>query len=471
MTEPSLPNNFSDLAVIEKQSIWHPFTQMRDWEKAEPLFIVGGDGIMLHGSDGRSYYDANSSMWLNVHGHRRPEIDAAIRAQLDKIAQVTLLGLTHEPAALLAERLVALTQRTSNGPGSRDPFNGEGSGSDQGGPRLSRVFYSDNGSTAVEVALKMAFQYWRQRGEDRPRFVALADGYHGDTIGAVSVGGVGLFHGIFKPLLFTADFVPSPAHSRDAEAAGTQLEVVFRRHAGEIGAFVLEPIVQMAGGILVQPPGYLRRVRELCDRYDVLLIFDEVATGFGRTGTLFACEQEAVTPDFLCLAKGLTGGYLPLAATLTHDRIYDAFLGDYREWKTFTHGHSYGGNPLACAAALANLEIFESDGVIAGLQSKVAQVARLLQEFLALPHVSEVRQAGMAAGIVLVKDKDAETPYSLDDAIGPRVCARARELGLITRPLGPVITFLPPLVSTEDETTAMLTIIRQAIQEVTEGAG
>jgi adenosylmethionine-8-amino-7-oxononanoate aminotransferase len=421
---------------------------MRDWEASDPLFIESGDGIMLRGADGREYYDGNSSMWLNVHGHRRPEIDAAVREQLDKIAQVTLLGLTHEPAARLAEKLVAVAPQS------------------EAGPRLSRVFYSDNGSTAVEVALKMAYQYWRHRGEDRPRFVALHDGYHGDTIGAVSVGGVSLFHGIFKPLLFTADFVPSPAHARDADEAAAQLEDVFRRHAGQIGAFVLEPIVQMAGGILVQPPGYLKRVRELCDRYDVLLIFDEVATGFGRTGTLFACEQEGVTPDFLCLAKGLTGGYLPLAATLTHDRIYDAFLGDYAEWKTFTHGHSYGGNPLACAAAIATLEIFEKDATLVALPPKIALIRRLLDEMLSLPHVADVRQAGMAAGIALVKDKAARTPYPLEEAIGPRVCARARELGLITRPLGPVITFLPPLVSTEEQITAMLGIIRQAISDL-----
>ena len=435
-----------DLIALEKAHVWHPFTQMRDWEAQEPLFIVSGEGIMLRGSDGREYYDANSSMWLNVHGHRRPEIDQAIRDQLDKIGQVTLLGLTHEPAAELAGRLAAIAP-----------------------DGLSRVFFSDNGSTAVEVALKMAYQYWLHKGEERPRFVALHDGYHGDTIGAVSVGGVSLFHGIFKPLLFTADFVPSPAYARTDEEAAAHLESALREHQGQISAVVLEPVVQMAGGILVQPRGYLQRVRELCNLHDVLLIFDEVATGFGRTGTMFACEQENVAPDFLCLAKGLTGGYLPLAATLTHDGIYAAFLGDYSEWKTFTHGHSYGGNPLACAAAIATLDIFEKDKVLDGLPAKIAQIRGLLDEFLDLPHVSAVRQAGMAAGIVLVKDKETGTPYALEDAIGPRVCNRARELGLITRPLGPVITFLPPLVSTEAEIAAMLAIIRQAIVDVCEG--
>ena len=434
-----------DLIALEKRHIWHPFTQMRDWEAGHPLLIESGDGIMLRGADGRDYYDANSSMWLNVHGHRRPEIDNAVRAQLDRIAQVTLLGLTHEPAALLAARLAQIA------PGG-----------------LSRVFFSDNGSTAVEVALKMAFQYWQHRGESRPRFVALNDGYHGDTIGAVSVGGVSLFHGIFKPLLFTAEFIPSPALARDAGEAASQLEDVLKKRPGEISAVVMEPIVQMAGGILVQPPGYLRAVRELCDRHDALLIFDEVATGFGRTGTMFACEQEDVVPDFLCLAKGLTGGYMPLAATLTHNGIYDAFLGDYQEWKTFTHGHSYGGNPLACAAALATLDIFDQDDVLAGLPPKIAHIREALNAFRDLPHVSGIRQAGLAAGIVLIKDKRAGAPYALEDAIGPRVCARARELGLITRPLGPVITFLPPLVSTIEQITAMLDIIRRAIEDVTE---
>jgi len=417
---------------------------MRDWEASDPLLIESGDGIMLRGSDGRDYYDANSSMWLNVHGHGRPEIDNAIRVQLDKIAQVTLLGLTHEPAALLAARLAEIAP--------------EG---------LSRVFFSDNGSTAVEVALKMAFQYWQHKGESRPRFVALNDGYHGDTIGAVSVGGVSLFHGIFKPLLFTAEFIPSPALAQNAAEAAAQLEEVLDRYPGEISAVVMEPIVQMAGGILVQPPGYLKAVRELCDRHNVLLIFDEVATGFGRTGTMFACEQEDVAPDFLCLAKGLTGGYMPLAATLTHEGIYEAFLGDYHEWKTFTHGHSYGGNPLACAAALATLDIFEQDNVLAGLPAKIAHIRETLETFRDLPHVNSIRQAGLAAGIALIKDKDAGTPYALEDAIGPKICARARELGLITRPLGPIITFLPPLVGTNEQITEMLEIIRQAIVDVT----
>ena len=433
-----------DLIALEKRHVWHPFTQMRDWEASDPLLIESGDGIMLRGSDGRDYYDANSSMWLNVHGHGRPEIDNAIRVQLDKIAQVTLLGLTHEPAALLAARLAEIAP--------------EG---------LSRVFFSDNGSTAVEVALKMAFQYWQHKGESRPRFVALNDGYHGDTIGAVSVGGVSLFHGIFKPLLFTAEFIPSPALAQNAAEAAAQLEEVLDRYPGEISAVVMEPIVQMAGGILVQPPGYLKAVRELCDRHNVLLIFDEVATGFGRTGTMFACEQEDVAPDFLCLAKGLTGGYMPLAATLTHEGIYEAFLGDYHEWKTFTHGHSYGGNPLACAAALATLDIFEQDNVLAGLPAKIAHIRETLETFRDLPHVNSIRQAGLAAGIALIKDKDAGTPYALEDAIGPKICARARELGLITRPLGPIITFLPPLVGTNEQITEMLEIIRQAIVDVT----
>jgi adenosylmethionine-8-amino-7-oxononanoate aminotransferase len=436
--------NYEELVEIEKRHLWHPFTQMKDWEAEEPLFIERGDGVKLIAVDGRAYYDANSSMWLNVHGHGKSEIDRAIIRQIGKIAHSTMLGLTHEPGAVLAARLAEIAP-----------------------PGLRRVFYSDNGSTAVEVAIKMAYQYWRHRGQNRKRYVAHAEGYHGDTIGAVSVGGVGRFHSIFRDLMFDCEIVPSPARAHDAAEAADKLEAVMTAFPGEISAVVVEPLVQMAGGVLIAPPGYLRRVRDLCDRYDALLIFDEVATGFGRTGRMFACEHEEVSPDFLCLGKGLTGGYLPLAATLTSERVYESFLGDYLEWKQFTHGHSYTGNPLACAAALASLDIFNDEEVLAGLPPKIEVVRQKLAEIARLTHVGEVRQCGLLVGIDLIKDKPGGEPYPFEAAIGVRVCRRARSLGLITRPLGNVITFVPPLSSTEAELTEMLDIIEKAIADET----
>lgn len=434
-----------DLTRKEKRHIWHPFTQMQDWGAEDPLFIESGQGVKVRDLEGREYYDANSSLWLTVHGHRHPVIDAAVRAQLERIAHSTMLGLTHRQAAELAERLVRIAP--------------EG---------LSRVFYSDSGSTAVEIALKMAYQYWRHRGQEgRTRFIALAEGYHGDTIGAVSVGGISLFHGIFRKLLFSVDFVPSPSRFPDAEAAAAPLEALLKERAGETAAVIVEPLVQAAGGMLLQPPGYLRRVRELCDRYDVLLIVDEVATGFGRTGRMFACEHEGVSPDLMTLAKGITGGYLPLAATLAREKIYEAFLGRYEEFKTFFHGHSYTGNPLACAAALANLDVFEQEHVIKGLQPKIARVAELLDEIAQLPHVGEIRRVGLMTGIELVRDKATGESYPSELRMGARVCRAARPMGLITRPLGDVVIFMPPLGSTMSELEEMLGIIRRAVvQEV-----
>lgn len=435
-----------DLIATEKRHIWHPFTQMQDWEADDPLFIESGQGVKVRDLQGNEYYDANSSLWLTVHGHRHPAIDQAIRDQLDRIAHSTMLGLTHQPATELAERLVRIAP--------------EG---------LSRVFYSDSGSTAVEIALKMAYQYWRHQGEEgRTRFIALSEGYHGDTIGAVSVGGISLFHGIFRKLLFTVDFVPSPSRFPDAEAAAAPLEQLLRERAGETAAVIMEPLVQAAGGMLLQPPGYLKRVRELCDQYNVLLIVDEVATGFGRTGRMFACEHEGVTPDLMTLAKGITGGYLPLSATLAREKIYDAFRGRYEEFKTFFHGHSYTGNPLACAAALANLRIFEEERVIEALQPKIARVREILDTFRSLPHVRDIRQVGLMVGIELVQDKAGDQPYPAELRMGARVCRAARPMGLITRPLGDAVIFMPPLASTQQELEEMLAIIRQAIVQETD---
>jgi adenosylmethionine-8-amino-7-oxononanoate transaminase len=440
---PERPLNLEALRQTEQRHVWHPFTQMRDWEAEAPLFIESADGVKMRDLEGREYYDANSSLWVNLHGHRRPEIDRAILEQLGRVAHTTLVGLTHRPAAELAERLAQLAP-----------------------DGLTRVFFSDGGAEAVEIAVKMAYQYWLHRGEpQRSRFVALAGGYHGDTIGAVSVGGVPVFHELFKPLLFEAEFAPCPAHCRDAEEAAAGLEAILARYPGEVAGVILEPKVQAAAGMLVQPSGYLRRVRELCDRYDTLLIADEIATGFGRTGRMFACEHEGIAPDLMCVAKSLTGGYLPLAATLATERIYAAFLGAYEERKTFFHGHSYTANPLACAAALANLEIFNTDQVLEQLPAKVELVRAALASFSELPHVGQIRQGGLMVGIELVREPGI--PYSWGDAMGIRVCRRARTLGLITRSLVNVVVFMPPLSSTDAELTEMLSIIRAAIEAET----
>jgi adenosylmethionine-8-amino-7-oxononanoate transaminase len=433
----------NELAHFEKRHVWHPFTQMRDWEAADPLFIVSGLGVKLTDSDGKQYWDANSSLWVNIHGHGRREINEAIKAQLDRVSHSTMLGLTHPTAAILAERLVSIAPKG-----------------------LHRVFYSDSGSTAVEIALKMAYQYHCHRGEPgRSRFIALEESYHGDTIGAVSVGGIKLFHGIFRRLLFPVDFLPCPALAKNAEEAAAHLEEMLLNKNDDVAGVILEPLIQGAGGMLLTPPGFLARTRELCDRFGVLLIVDEVATGFGRTGKMFACAHEDVSPDLLCVAKGITGGYLPLAATLATDAIYNAFLGEYGELKTFFHGHSYTGNPLACAAALASLDIFEQDNVLASLPTKIEYARDILKQMAQLPHVGDIRQCGLMVGIELVLGPNS--PYPFEDAAGVLVCRRARELGLITRPLGNVIIFIPPLSSTLAEIGEMLTIIGAAIEQVT----
>ncbi len=334
----------ADPAQLDQDHLWHPFTQQQGWSEEAPLVIERAEGSHLIDRDGRRYIDGHSSLWCNVHGHRHPAIDQALRDQIDRVAHSTMLGLSHPGAAELAARLVEIAPAG-----------------------LSRVFYSDSGSTAAEIALKMAFQYQQQRGGEHARrtsFVRLREAYHGDTIGSVSVGGIDLFHATYRPLLFETH-AAEPGDAADMERILAEL-------GDEVAAVIVEPLVQGAGGIIVHPPGYLRAVRELCDRFGVLLICDEVAIGFGRTGTMFACEQEDVAPDFLCLAKGITGGYMPLAATLTTEAIYEGFLGAAEEFRTFFHGHTYTGNPLACAAALANLDVFESERTIERLQPKIA---------------------------------------------------------------------------------------------------
>jgi adenosylmethionine-8-amino-7-oxononanoate aminotransferase len=419
----------NELAAIDKRVLWHPFTQQRGWSEEQPLIVQRAQGCTLYDTDGNAYIDGISSLWCTVHGHAHPAIDAAVREQLGRVAHTTMLGLTHPPAIELAQRLIEIAP-----------------------PGLSRVFYSDNGSTAAEVALKMAFQYWRHRGETRPGFICLRDGYHGDTIGSVSVGGIDLFHAAFGPLLF---------ETWQAEPGDrAHMAALLREHAGAVAAVVVEPLVQGAAGILTHPDGYLRAVRELCDEHDVLLICDEVATGFGRTGTMFACEQEDVAPDLMCVAKGLTGGYLPLAATLATERIYEAFLGEFAELKTFFHGHTYTGNPLACAAALATLEIFEAEGTLAALQPKIALLGELLDEHVApLESVREVRRRGFMVGIEL-------GGFPFEARSGHEVTLAARRRGAIVRPLGDVVVLMAPLSITRDELRRLVTITADSIAEV-----
>lgn len=458
---------YHNLSEIDKTKIWHPFTQMQEWESEEITIISEGDGFYLKDVKGRTYIDGVSSLWCNVHGHRKKEIDEAVKDQLDKIAHSTFLGLSNVPAILLADQLIKIAP--------------------QG---LTRVFYSDSGSESVEIALKMAYQYWQQKGrKEKSKFAKLSNAYHGDTLGSVSVGGIELFHEMYKPLLFETFEIPTPYtyrwpmagedSARDAGAASPVpmpsasatdtpagadiflvpkdnswaefvkkeslriLEEVLSAHEGEIAGLVMEPLMQGAAGMIVHPQGYLAEVRRLTQKYNVLLILDEVATGFGRTGKMFACEHEDVTPDIMTVAKGLTGGYLPLAATLTTEEIYEAFLGDYSEYKTFFHGHTFTGNPLACRAALANLEIFEKEQTLEAMQPKIEWLAKRLESFWRLEHVGDIRQAGFMVGIELVKDRETREPYPLPLKMGVKVCQRAKEHGIWIRPLGNVVVLMP----------------------------
>ena len=418
------------LASLDRRVLWHPFTQQQLWDREPPVLVERGEGTTLWDTEGNAYIDGTSSLWCNVHGHGHPAIDAAIRAQLDRVAHSTMLGLSHRPAVELAAKLLAIA-----------PAN------------LSRVFYSDSGSTAVEVALKIAFQWWRHHGEERrTTFISLTEAYHGDTVGSVSVGGIDLFHSTYRPLLFDV------LHARAGDAA--HLETLLAEHAPEVAAVVVEPLVQGAAGMLLQPEGYLRHVRELCDAHGVLLVCDEVATGFGRTGTMFACEQEGVQPDLMCVAKGITGGYLPLAATLTTEAVYAGFLGEQREMKTFFHGHTYTGNPLACAAAIATLDLFHSERTLERLQPKIELLGALLDELVApLPGVAGVRRRGFMVGIDLGE-------HPADARMGHQVTLAARRRGALVRPLGDVVVLMPPLAIDEGELRRLVEITAAAIAEV-----
>ncbi len=447
-TQPSL-------AALDHQYLWHPFTQMKEWVEEDPIIIERGEGVYLFDTHGKRYLDGTSSIWVNIHGHQHPIIDQAIRRQLKNIAHSTMLGLSSPPAILLAQKLVEITP-----------------------PGLTRVFYSDDGSTAVEVALKMALQYWAQVKpalKRKRKFIHLSHAYHGDTIGGMSVSGQELFHAPFHAILFDSHHIPHPHCYRcplDLKFPSchidclTPLETLFKKKHKEIAGLVIEPMVQAVAGLIPSPPGYLKRIRDLCTRFNVLLIADEVATGFGRTGRMFACEHEDVSPDLMAISKGLTGGYLPLAATLATEKIYEAFLGEYGDWKTFFHGHSYTGNPLGCAAALANIEIFAKESTLQKLKKKITFLSAQLDRLRTEPFVGDIRQIGFMVGIELVKDKKTKTPFLLTDRIGNQVTKECQKRGLLIRPIGNVLVLLPPLSVNTRELKKMMAILEQSIRSI-----
>ena len=443
-------------AERDQRYLWHPFTQMRDWMDGRPVVIERGEGNYLIDQDGNRYLDGISSMWVNLHGHDHPTIRNAIHEQLDKIAHSTLLGLASEPSIAVAEKLVAISP-----------------------PGLSRVFFSDNGSTAMEVALKLAFQYWQQQevpsARARTRFIALREAYHGDTMGAVSLGGIDAFHTAFGPLTFDVLRAENAYCYRcpyDLEYPSCQIhclesmEGLLANHGHEVAGVVVEPMIQAPAGMIPLPDGWLSRVRELCDRHGTLLIVDEVATGFGRTGEMFACDHEGVTPDLMALAKGMTGGFLPLAATLTTEQIFEAFLAPVAEGRQFFHGHSYTGNALGCAAVLANLQVFEEEKVLERVQRSSAHLAQQLESLRAHPCVGSIRQRGLMVGVELVRDAESRAPFDKQDRIGHLVCMAMRKYGIILRPLGDTVVILPPLSVTHEELDLIVRQLAVCIEEV-----
>lgn len=436
------------------QYVWHPFTQMKEWACYPPLIIKRGKGSYVYDMEGNAYLDATASIWVNVHGHQHPRLDQAIRQQLNQVAHTTLLGLSNPPAIQLAKALIRLAPKG-----------------------LQKVFYSDNGSTAVEVAAKMAVQYWQQCPAPQPtktRFIHLGMAYHGDTVGGVSLSGIERFRKPFSSLLFpTHDIEPPYCYRCPLQlhfpecglACLDPLEKLLQAKHQEIAGLILEPMVQAVAGIIPSPAGYLKRVRELCTQYHVLFIADEVATGFGRTGRMFACEHEGVSPDIMAIAKGLTGGYLPLAATLTTTAVYEAFLGEDND-KTFFHGHSYAGNPLGCAAALANLAIFKTERTLAKLQRRIPQFQSILESLADNPWVGNIRQCGYMVGIELVQDKNTKSPFPASEHIGQKITMTARTLGLLIRPIGTILILMPPLSATVKELNQMVAILKLAISVV-----
>ena len=444
------------IAESDKKYLWHPFTQMKGWIEGEPLVIERGEGVYLYDVDGNRYLDAVSSLWANVHGHRHHVIDDAIRAQLGRVAHSTLLGLTNVPAVELAGRLIDIAP-----------------------DGLTRIFFSGDGASAVEVALKMSYQYWRQKGEKfrrKRRFMSFRNGYHGDTLGAVSVGGIDLFHGIYHDLLTHPIRLSYPycyrchlglTHPTCDLRCADELEGEFESHRDEVAALIVEPKVQGAAGMIVAPDGFMRRLRDLCTRHGVHLIADEVTTGFGRTGRMFACEHDGVSPDIMCLGKGITGGYMALSATLATEEIFEGFLGDPSEKRTLFHGHTYSGNPLACAAGLGNLEVFRRDDVPAKLPDKIRCLAEKLKDLRDLPAVGDVRQAGFMVGVELVSNRAGKTPFPEQGAAGARVTSAMRRRGVISRPLGDVLVLVLPLAVDTEDIDLAVGAMRDSIIEAT----
>lgn len=436
--------------------VWHPDTQHKQFEgDFKPILIERGEGIYVYDADGNKYIDAISSWWVNTLGHSNYRLNNALIEQANKIEHVLLANFTHKPAIELAERLVKL---------AGEPF--------------SKVFYSDDGSTAVEVAIKMAYQYWYQKGQaQKKHFVSMTDSYHGDTLGSVSVGGIDIYKEIFKPLVFETMKVCAPNCYRCPKGNTNEncsyqclkdVEMLFKRRGFDIAAIIVEPLVQGAAGMRMYPAEYLRRLRKLCDEYNILLIDDEVAMGFGRTGKYFAFEHAGIKPDIFCVAKGITGGYMPLAATITTDKIFKEFYDDFSKLKTFYHGHSFTGNPLACAVAIENLKIMEEEHIIENLVPKINKFKHCLEKFKSLKQVGDVRQTGMVAAVELVKNKATKEPYHFSERIGHKVFLEGLKLGAILRPIGNVIYFIPPLIITEEQIEELTNIAFEAIKRVTE---
>ncbi len=441
------------LTQWDKHFIWHPFTQMKDWNAEDQLIIERAEGNYLYDTAGNKYLDGVSSLWVNVHGHAKKAINDAIHYQVNKLDHSTLLGLSNSPAVELAKELISIAPKG-----------------------LKKVFYSDSGSTAAEIAIKIAYQYWQNIGRTEKReLVHMENSYHGDTLGSVSVGGIDLFHKVYRGLIFKTrtlafpDCYRAPRGKKYPDYAFEHVdkfERMVRKDHRKIAALIVEPIVQGAAGMIIWPKGVLKRLNEICRAYDILFIADEVATGFGRTGRMFACEHEGVHPDILCTAKGITGGYLPLAATLTTNLIYEGFVADYKSQKTFFHGHTYTGNPIACAAALANIRVFKEEETLIKLQKKIKFLEEQLSTLRGFPFVGDIRQKGMMAGVELVENIAIKKPFDWEEKVGVRICQKVRERGIILRPLGNVVVLMPPLSITEAEIKYLVDSIKWSIKEI-----
>lgn len=435
------------------QCIWHPYTQMKDHEQNPPILIEKAKGIKIYDQHGNFYYDTISSWWCNVHGHNHPYIKAAIKKQLDSLEHVLFSGFTHKPAIKLSEKLINLTPK-----------------------RLTKVFFSDNGSTSVEVALKMSFQYWHNSGKhQKTKFACLDHAYHGDTVGAMSVGGLSIFNKVFRPLMFSSYRIPSPYCYRcplgkEQKNCGIAcikfLDNTLKKNHKEICALILEPLIMGAGGMIIYPKDYLKRARELTKKYGVHLILDEVATGFGRTGKMFALEHAKVSPDFLCLSKGLTSGYLPLSATLTTESVYKTFYADYQNLKTFYHGHTYTANPLSTAAALAAIELFEKEDTLSKVNKLIPFFKQSIEEMRDLPFVGDTRSLGLVGALELVKNKKTKQSFDLKDRIGYQVYKKALQKNILLRPLGNIIYLFLPLCIKKDQLKKVLKITKDIIKEI-----